>query len=435
MKHPVFAALWLAGTFPAAANDRWPQFRGPNGDGHSDSTNVPVTWSESSNVAWKTAIHDKGWSSPVVSRDQVWVTTATVDGRDLYAVGLDRATGRIVHNLKLHHVPAPPDIRKYNSYASPTPVLEDGLVYVSFGSPFTGCLDAATGRVLWQRTDFVCNHYRGAGSSPILHGDLLFLHFDGSDHQFVVALDKRTGKTVWRKDRSIDYKDLGANGKPEAEGDFRKAFATPHVAEFAGRLELVSQGAKALYGYDPLTGREYWRVEERTAHSAAARPVIGHGLIFVPTGFSKGQLLAVRPGGEGTVLDANAEAPADSGATGLKLAWKSKRSVPNQPSVILNGDLLFMVDDGGMAGCVEALSGREVWRERIGGNFAASPVAAAGRIYFSNKEGRTIVIEAGRQFRALATNQLADGFNASPAIAGHELYLRSQTHLYRIENR
>src|SRR5262249_41743267 len=145
----------------------------------------------------------------------------------------------------------------------PTPVIEEGRVYVTFGSPGTACLDTTTGKVFWERRDLECNHFRGAGSSPILHGDLLLMNFDGSDHQFVIALNKKTGQMVWRTNRGIDFKDLGPDGKPETEGDFRKAFSTPHVATIAGQSMLISQGAKAIYGYDPLTGKELWRVEER----------------------------------------------------------------------------------------------------------------------------------------------------------------------------
>jgi len=194
------------------ANDRWPQFRGPNGDGHSDSNGLPLNWSETENVKWKAAIHGKGWSSPVVWGDQVWLTTATEDGHELFVVCVDRDSGNILRDQKIFEVEKPQFCHAFNSYASPTPVIEEGRVYVSFGSPGTACLDTKTGKVLWERHDFICNHYRGAGSSPILYGDLLIINFDGSDHQFVVALDKQTGKTVWRRERSIDFKDLDARG-------------------------------------------------------------------------------------------------------------------------------------------------------------------------------------------------------------------------------
>ncbi len=430
-----FALASLLWTGAASGASNWPQFRGPDGDGHSEAKGLPLTWSESNHVKWKTPIHDRGWSSPVVWDNQVWMTTATEDGAKLFAVCVDRETGKIVHDLKLFDVANPQFAHKFNTYASPTPVIEAGRVYVTFGSPGTACLDTKTGRVLWERRDFVCNHYRGAGSSPILFRDLLIMNFDGSDYQFIVALDKRTGKTAWQKERSIDYKDLGPDGKPQTEGDFRKAFSTPHVAALAGRPVLISQGAKAHYGYEPLTGEEFWRVEERSCHSAATRPVVGQGLVFLATGFSRGILLAVDPGKIGAsgprVIDAAADTKPEPSQ--LHLVWKTTRNVPNKPSVTLVDDLLFMIDDGGIASCLEAKTGAEDWRERVGGNYSASPVYADGRIYFFSEEGKTTVIETGRQFKKLAENKLEGGFMSSPAIAGRAFFLRTKQHLYRIE--
>src|SRR5499427_8317617 len=208
----------------AYAGDNWPQFRGPEGTGHSDARDLPLNWSETNNVVWKTPIHDRGWSSPVIYGDQIWLTTATQDGRKLYAVCVDRETGRVVQDLKLFEVAQPQYAHPFNTYASPTPVVEDGRVYVTFGSPGTAAIDTTSGKVVWARRDLECNHFRGAGSSPILFRDLLLMHFDGSDVQYAVALDKRTGKTVWKTPRSIDFQDLQPDGKPQADGDFRKAF-------------------------------------------------------------------------------------------------------------------------------------------------------------------------------------------------------------------
>ncbi|MHB9007131.1 MAG: outer membrane protein assembly factor BamB family protein [Limisphaerales bacterium] len=409
---------------------QWPEYRGPRGDGSTRSTGLPMQWSETENVRWKTPIHGRGWSSPVIWGDQVWMGTATEDGRELSAIGVDRETGRVVHDLKLFEVEKPQFAHKFNTYASPTPAIEEGRVYVSFGSPGTACLDTQTGKVLWERTDFVCNHYRGAGSSPILHGDLLLMNFDGSDRQYLVALDKRTGKTVWQKNRSIDFQDLDADGQPMIEGDLRKAYATCHVATIDGLPTLLSQGAKALYAYDPLTGEEFWRVEERQNHSASTRVVLGHGLIFAPTGFSSGQVLAVRPGRKGEVIDANAES---APSTQLQVVWKSKRGAPKKPSLQLVGDLLFGLEDGGVGTCWNAKTGEVHWNERIGGNYSASPIEAEGRIYWFSEEGKTAVIAASSEFQKLAENQLGDGFMASPAVSGKALFLRSRTHLYRIE--
>lgn len=422
----------LAGFWPLWAEDgNWPQFRGPRGDGISTSTGLPLRWSEQAGVKWKTAIHGRAWSSPVIWGSQLWVSTATEDGRELFAVCVDRDTGRVVRDLKLFDVERPQFAHKFNTYASPTPVIEAGRLYVTFGAPGTACVDTDTGRVLWERRDFICNHFRGAGSSPVLHGDLFILNFDGSDHQFVAALDKRTGATVWRRQRSIDFRDLGPDGQPEKEGDLRKGFATCQVAELAGRPTLLSQGSQAMYAYDPLTGAELWRVEERTSHSASTRPVAGQGLVFVPSGWSSGQVLAIRPGETGEVIDANAEA---APGTDLKVVWKTKRNAPKKPSLLLLNDLLVGVCDNGVATCWDAGSGQVVWNERIGGgDYSASPLAAEGHIYFFSEEGKTIVIAAGREFRKLAENQLEGGFMASAAVAGRALYLRTKTHLYRIE--
>jgi outer membrane protein assembly factor BamB len=402
------------------AEENWPQFRGPKGDGHSDAKGLPLAWSETENVKWKTPIHGKAWSSPVIWGNQVWVTTAPEEGTRLHAICIDKETGKILRDIKLFDVVLPQYVHPFNTYASPTPVIEEGRVYVTFGAPGTACIDTQSGKVLWQRRDLKCNHFRGAGSSPILYKDLLIMNFDGSDHQFVVALDKKTGKTAWQTKRSVDFQDLGPEGEPQAEGDFRKAFATPHVASIDGRDVLLSSGAKAHYAYDPLTGKELWRVEERGQHSASTRPVLGHGLIFFPTGFSKGQLLAVKPGGSGVVTDTH-------------IAWRAKRGVPNKPSLILHDDLVFMVDDNGFASCLEATTGRELWQERIGGAYSASPIQSERRIYALSEEGKTVVFEAGREFKKLAENKLSDGFMASPAVSGDALFFRTKKALYRIE--
>jgi len=294
---------------------------------------------------------------------------------------------------------------------------------VTFGSAGTACLDTATGKVLWERRDLPCNHWRGAGSSPTLWENLLIMHFDGADHQYVVALDKRTGRDVWRTNRSIDFQDLTPEGKPIRDGDFRKAFSSPLVVTHAGKPLLISAASKATYAYDPVDGRELWRVEERKHHSGTVRPVVGNGFVYTATGLARGELWAVRLGGSGVVTDTH-------------VAWKITRNVPNRPSPVLSGDLLFMVDqDGGVVTCLEAMTGKEVWKERLpgAGSYSSSPVLAEGRLYFFNENGHGTVIEAGRTFKVLAANKLDGGFMASPAVAGRALFVRSKTHLYRLE--
>ena len=404
----------------AQMHGQWSQFRGGEGLGTAASRNLPLTWSEEKNVRWKTAIHGRGWSSPVVLGDQLWLTTATEDGRELSVLSLDALTGTIAHDIKLFQVDKPPEWHPVNSYASPTPVIEPGRIYVNFGSLGTAALDTKTGSVLWQRRDLECDHFRGAGSSPILFRDLLIMHFDGIDVQYVIALDKNTGKTIWRTPRSIDFKDLDANGKPQADGDFRKAFATPHVIEVDGKPLLISLGGKATYGYDPATGKELWRVEDRSSHSASTRPVVGHGMIFYPTGWESTKLVAVRPNGSGDV-------------TASHVVWRFSRGVPLKPSVLLVGDLIYMINDVGVASAVTAKTGELVWQSRVGGTFSASPIHASGRIYLFDEDGKTTVIEAGREFKVLAESQLDNGFMASPAVVGDALFVRTRTDVYRIE--
>jgi outer membrane protein assembly factor BamB len=411
-------ALILATTLGVGA--QWPQFRGPDGNGASAAASLPLTWSDTEHVRWKTAIHGRAWSSPVVLGSQVWVTTATEDGRALSALALDKVTGKIVFDLPLFKVDKPQYAHPFNSYASPTPVIEPGRVYVTFGSPGTAALDTATGKVIWERRDLECNHYRGAGSSPILFENLLIMHFDGSDVQYLVALDKASGKTVWRTERSVDFQDVGPDGKVQAEGDFRKGFATPTVVTAGGQPILVSPGSKATYGYDPRTGKELWRMVDRGAHSPGTRPLAGHGLVFYQTGWGAGSLVALKPDGRGEL-----------GPT--HVVWKATRAVPNKPSAILAGDLIFMVNDVGILTCLEAQTGKMVSQVRLKGEYSASPLLAAGRIYFFSEDGRTTVIEAGRDLKVIGENQLGDGFMASPAVDGNALIVRSRSHLYRIE--
>jgi len=405
-----------------SAAENWPQFRGPDGTGHSDARNLPTSWSESKNIVWKTAIHDRGWSSPVIYGKQGWLTSASKDGRELFVLCLDRDTGKIVKDWKLFDVAQPQFIHPFNTPASPTPVIEEGRVYITFGSPGTAAIDTKTFKVLWERRDIECNHFRGAGSSPIIFRNLLLMHFDGSDVQFVIALDKNTGKTVWKTQRSIDFQDLDKNGKPAAEGDLRKAFSTPHVQQINGRWEMISLGAKAAYGYDPVTGKELWRVEERAQHSASTRPVLGHGMIFFPTGFSAGQLFAVRTGGNGLVTDTH-------------VAWKVKRGVPNKPSILLVDDAIYMVGDTGIASCINAKNGEQIWQQRIGGEYSGSPVYADGKLWFFSEDGKTVVLKPGKVFEQIGENKLDEGMLASPAIAGKAFYLRTRGYLYRIEEK
>ena len=396
----------------AGADENWPAFHGPRHNSHSDSTGLPLVWSETENIVWKVPIHDSGWSSPVVWDNQIWLTTATDDGKQSYAVCVDRNSGTIVHDLKLFETAKPENTRQYNTFASPTPVIEEGRVYVTFGSYGTACLDTQTGNVIWERRDLPCLHWRGPACSPILFENLLIMNFDDYDYQYVVALDKRTGKTVWKQDRDIDY---GTDN-----GDFKKSYGTPIVIDVNGRQQLISQAATVTIAYDPRTGEELWWIHHG-GHSTAARPVFGQGLVFMLSGTAK-KLFAVKPDGHGDV-------------TGTHVAWEYGKSMPRHPSPLLIGDSIYTVDDAGVVTCLEAKTGKVVFAERIGGDYWSSPLFAEGRIYILAHDGKTTVIAPEKTLRVLATNQLDGTFRASPAATGRSLILRSEKHLYRIEQR
>jgi len=407
---------WILGlsVCTLAAEDNWPQFRGPQGTGISNATGLPTVWSETQNVKWKTPIHGKGWSSPVIWGDQIWITTATEDGKENFAICLDKNTGKIIHDLKLWTNEKPSPLgNSLNCYAACSPVIEEGRVYVHFGSYGTACLDTNSGKILWQRRDLPCEHFRGPGSSPILFENLLIFHMDGFDHQYAVALDKQTGDTVWKTDRNIDY---GSDN-----GDLMKGFYTPIVIEAAGKTQLISPSSKACMSYDPRTGREYWRVRYGS-HSGAGMPMFGHGLLYLNTGFGTADLLAVKPDGEGDV-------------TSTHVVWEAKRSIGSKPSQLLVGDLIFNVDDNpGVASCLDAKTGEEIWGgKRLGGEFSASPLAADGKIYFLGENGVCTVVRAAREYQELAANKLDDGFMASPAVTGKALILRTRSAIYRVE--
>lgn len=435
---PALRALLLVGLLASAsallAVDNWPDYRGPSQDGHAGDPGLPTRWSETENVTWKTEIPHLGLSSPVVMDGLVWLTTATEEGHEYFVLCIDAATGEILASVKLFHSDDPQSMgngAKDNSYATPSAVVESGRVYVHYGHFGTACLDTATREVLWKRDDLECWHYRGASSSPVLFEDLLILTFDGADLQYLVGLDKATGETVWRTDRSVEWNDEDHENPAVREGDWRKAHATPLIVSVEGKPLLCSAGAKAAYGYDPRTGEELWRVEH-PAYSASARPVHHDGSFIIVTGFSRGaEMISVRAAGSGVVTDTHVE-------------WRIDRAFPKYSSPIVVDDLVYFAMDDTFVVCLEAKTGEEVWRGRLGGKFRASPIFADGKLFFFSLEGETSVLQPGREFQVLATNRLADdaplddprrgpGFMASPAVAGKAMFLRTRYNLYRVE--
>jgi outer membrane protein assembly factor BamB len=418
--------LGLFVSLSLSAKADWPEFRGPTGDGQASPpgiTNIgfPLHWSDTENIKWKTEIPYRGWSTPVVMDGQVWITTATEDGHDFYVICADAETGRIKYNEKIFHCDTPEPLgNDVNCYATPSPAIEPGRVYVHFGSYGTACLDTSSGKEIWKRNDMPCRHYRGPSSSLVLFENLLILTFDGADLQYVTALDKATGKTVWKTARSAAWHDEDVPGKMAREGDLRKAHSTPIIAKTSGKIQLLSAGAKAAYGYDPRTGKELWQVHFPD-FSTAPRPLCQGDVFYFTTGMTRTELWAVKTDGQGDVTDSN-------------VIWKLNSHAPKSASPLLVDGLIYMAADESFVTCVDASSGQKVWSERIGGKYLASPIYADGRLYFFDLQGTTSVLKPGRTFEVLATNTLSGGFMASPAVSGKAFYLRTKTHLCRVES-
>ena len=422
----ILSAIISASAFAA----EWPEWRGPGGQGHASAKGLPVAWSETSSVAWKTALPGRGWSSPVIEGKQIWLTTAIetpakpedaarrlkkntgdqpmtlLEKVELHAVCVDRDTGRIIHDLPLLSEDEPQWIHQLNSYASPSPVIEDGRLYCHFGTFGTACVDTAKGALLWKNTDLHVMHENGPGSSPVLWKDLLIFHLDGSDRQSLVALDKSTGKLAWKTDRT---------GKMNDNPQLKKSYGTPIVIESGGKAELISPAADWLYAYDPAIGRELWKLPfGRLGFSITPRPVTGHGMIFMSTGFMKPEMIAVKLGGEHDI------------------AWRYAKGAPTQPSPLLIGDELYFVSETGIITCLDAKTGAEIYKERLGGDYSSSPIFADGKIYIGSRTGLVTVIQPGKTFKALGKNQLPGKIMATPAAVDGALILRTDEALFRI---
>ncbi len=418
----MLGAMLLSADTSAWAAEAWPVFRGPSYDGSSDARNLPLTWSEEHNVVWKTPISHRGWSTPVVMDGQIWVTTATEDGRAMFVYCVDLETGEVRHRARLFQNAEPEPLENsVNGYASPTGALQPGRFFAHFGSYGTAAIDTGTFEMVWQRRDLPCRHFRGPGSSVILSGDHLIVTMDGIDVQYVTALDAKTGRTAWTTPRSTKWQDIDAEGNVLLDGDYRKGYGTPILYPMNGQRHLASAGSMAAFGYKPDTGEELWTVAFN-GYNAASSPVYAAGLVIVNTSNPKPTLIAIDPTGRGNVTETH-------------VAWRYDRGVPVMPSpVVVNDELVIFVNNTGVAACLDAATGEELWKERIGGNYCASPLVAGGRVYFFDTQGESIVIAADREFRILARNRLDDGFMASPAVVGDRtMLLRTRTHLYRIE--
>lgn len=409
---PLFCVLLhvVSTSLPAA---EWTQFRGPQGNGHATATGVPVQWSDTLNVRWKEALPGEGWSSPVVSEGTIFLTAAVPAGGassdySLRLLSFNAQTGKQIGSVEIFHQDGAtaPKIHQKNSHASPTPIIEGDRVYVHFGHQGTACV-GRNGKVLWRTRELAYAPVHGNGGTPIVVDDLLIFSCDGGQDPFVAAIEKETGEVVWKTNRQSDVS--------------RKfSFTTPILIEVEGERQVISPGSGEVSALEPQTGEELWRVDYGDGYSVIPKPVFANGLVFVCTGYGRPKLLAIRPDGRGDVTDTH-------------VVWETDRQVPHTPSVLVVGDELYMVADRGVASCLDTRTGKQHWEERLGGNYSASPLYVDGRIYFQSEQGDTTVIAAGKEFQILASNSLGERTLASIGIVDNSLLIRSEQHLYRIE--
>ena len=402
----LWTVLGLLLTAVATTANDWPQFRGPNGQGYSSDTELPLEWNESKNIVWKVPVPGLGWSSPVIADGRVWLTSSLTNGTgaSLRLLGYDLTSGQELFNTEVFHVDDSNSPNPKNSLASPTPVIDPSgdRIYVHFGAYGTAALTTA-GDVLWS-TNFPYISQHGNGGSPILYQDLLILSIDGYDTAYVVAIDTITGKERWRAMR---------------QAPVSQAYSTPLVIRVGENDQIVSVAAYRTTAHDPSTGKEIWSVGYRDGFSNVPRPVYGQGMVYLSTGFHTPSLLAVQTDGVGDV-------------TNTHVAWRLNRGAPLTPSPLLVGNELYVINDFGIVTCINATTGDVHWQNRIGGNHSASPVYANGRIYFQSEEGITTVIQSGTNFQILAQNELDGETLASMAISSGTVVIRTNSHLYRI---
>jgi outer membrane protein assembly factor BamB len=400
--------LTVSLTFCALLVGDWPQFRGPRSDGHAPGAATPLEWSDSKNVVWKVPVPGLGWSSPVVAGDKLYLTTAVPKdkGLSLRAMSLDAKTGKTLWDREVFTVDKAPAIHAKNSHASPTPILDDGALYVHFGTLGMAKLSAADGAVQWKCNELVYSPVHGSGGSPVLADGKLAVVCDGSSTPFVAAIDATTGKVAWKTQRSVEAK-------------ISHSFATPTVTKVDGKTQVLAPGPNHLAAYDLANGAELWRVQA-PGWSVVPQPVLAHGLVIYNHDYDHPELLAVKLGGAaGDVTDSH-------------VVWRLKRGAPSSPSPVLVGDELYFVSDKGIASCVNAKNGEVYWTERLGGNFSASPIVANGKILFLDEDGLATWVQPGRKFQRLAKNEVPGRTLATPAFSDGAMYLRTDEDLYKI---
>ncbi len=416
------------------ADRYWPQWRGPSADGVARNANPPLSWSESENVAWKVPIPGKGSSSPIIWDDTIFVSTAVPIGeptktpepeptgggrrrgprgiqptqvQQFTILAIRRSDGGVAWKKILSETLPHEGTHPTGTWASPSPVTDGEHVYAFFGSWGLYCL-TMDGEVVWQK-DFGDMQIRlgfGEGSSPALFGDRIVVTWDHQGQSFIVALDKNTGREIWRKDR-----------------DEITSWASPLIVDFEGKPQVVTNATNKVRSYDLGSGELIWETTGMTTN-VIPTPIFSDGLVFVTSGFRGNALLAIR------LADARGDIAGSSA-----IAWSLDKDTPYTPSpVLVDNTLYFLKRNNGVLSSFDARTGQirygPVRLEDVP-NVYASPVSAANRVYIAGREGTTLVLEHGPEFKVLSVNPLDDGFDASPAIVDDELYLRGKN-LYRI---
>ena len=410
MKLVVMSLLAVAFPLRLTAED-WPQFRGPTGQGLSNAKGMPVEWSATKNVAWKVEIPGQGWSSPVLSENKLYLTTAigAIGGPvSLHALCLDAKDGTIVWDKEVFR-PDPAAVKaihKKNSPASATPIVTKDKLYVHFGHLGTAALDLS-GKILWTQATLKYAPVHGNGGSPMLLDDKLIFSCDGGAAPFLVALDAGTGAVKWKTPRNTTAKRTFS-------------FCTPLAIDVDGATQLIIPGSGFVGAYNPANGSELWRVRYGEGYSVVPRPVYAHGLLFLSSGFDSAVLYAIKPEG------------AKGDVTETAVAWKQRTGAPKTPSTLVVGDELYYVSDEGSATCADAKTGETLWNYRFNGGFSASPVYAEGKIYFQNESGVGFVVKADKAFTLLGENDLGERSLASYAVSDGALFIRTDKHLWKI---
>jgi outer membrane protein assembly factor BamB len=411
--------LLLQSPAPVAQADIWPQWRGPTGDSISTTAKLPTRWSKTENIVWSAAIPGWGNSTPAIWEDAIFVTTQDKDR--LLLLRLSRKTGTLVWEREvgkgMPRRSGPVGNGRYhdeNNMASPSPITDGKHVWAHFGTGDLACYDFA-GEQVWsiKMTDRYGPYsvWWGHANSPVLHGDLLICVCvqdpKGGGKNYVVALDKFTGKEKWFAARET-----------KAEEEPADSYTTPLLYKSPGRTELIVYGGQVLDAYDPDTGKRLWYCNVFKGNRVISGPTLAGDTVFAVQGM-KGPLFAVRAGGEGDV-------------TATAVRWKHTGSTPDAQSPLVLRGLVFMATNEGIASCVDAATGELLWKERLGNNFRASPLGVGDKVYFHSKEGKTIVVEAARTLKVIAENDLGENSVPSPAVAGGDLFIRTREHLYRI---